>query len=136
MSVLSTEHTTLEKLAANYEHLVKLKQLQIDALLDISQAINHNFPISALLRIYEFTLKAQFSVPKLLVFVKNETWECVCSSGVSSETKLTDVENDLVHYESMTYLEGNRKKRLPDFDVVIPVIHQSRPLAYVLIGDM
>jgi len=66
MSNLSTEQVSLQKLAANYERLVKLKQLQIDALLDISQAINNHFPTSSLLRIYEFTLKAQFSVPKLL----------------------------------------------------------------------
>ncbi len=136
MSSLSTEQATLEKLVANYERLNKLKQLQIDALLDISQAINNNFPTSALLRIYEFTLKAQFSVPKLLVFIKNETWECICTSGVGSYAKLIDAEKELLQYEGMTYLEGERKKRLRDFDVVIPVLHQGRPLAYVLVGDM
>ncbi len=130
-----TEQATLEKLAANYERLVKIKQLQIDALLDISQAINNNFPTSALLRIYEFTLKAQFSVPKLMVFVKNEIWECVCAWGVNSEAKMIDVQNDLVQYERMTQLE-EKKGKLEDFDVVIPVIHQGKPLAYVLIGDM
>lgn len=135
MGALSTEKNTVEKLVSNYEHLVKLKQLQIDALLDISQAINHNFPISALLRIYEFTLKAQFSVPKLLVFVKNETWECVCASGVSSETKHIVVEEDLIRYERITQLNKEQPK-LKDFDVVIPVIHQGKPLAFALIGDM
>ncbi|HXH17559.1 MAG TPA: PP2C family protein-serine/threonine phosphatase [Chitinophagales bacterium] len=131
-----TEQATLEKLVASYERLVRLKQLQIDALLDISQAINNNFPTSALLRIYEFTLKAQFSVPKLLVFVKNENWECVCASGVSSEAKGIDIERDLIFYEKMTHLDEKKISALKDFDVVIPVIHQGRALAFVLIGDM
>jgi len=135
MSSLSAEQAPLGKVVANYERLVKLKQLQIDALLDISQAINNNFPISALLRIYEFTLKAQFSVPKLLVFVKNEEWECVCSSGVSSEVKAIDAEKVLLHFDRMTRLD-KKENKLKDFDVVIPVIHQGKPLAYVLIGDM
>lgn len=130
-----TEYTTLEKLATDYQRLVRLKQLQIDALLDITQAINNNFPVSALLRIYEFTLKAQFSVPKLLVFVKNESWECVCASGVNSNAKSIDVEKVMTPFERMTRLD-KPKNELADFDVVIPVIQQGRPLAYVLIGDM
>lgn len=136
MNELTAQQASLEKLVSNYERLMKLKQLQIDALLDISQAINNNFPTSALLRIYEFTLKAQFSVPKLLVFVKNENWECVCASGVSSDAKKIDAGKDLVQYERITQLEGKKKKKLQDFNVVIPVIHLSKPLAYVLIGDM
>lgn len=130
-----TEQTTLEKLTANYERLVKLKQLQIDALLDISQAINNNFPTSALLRIYEFTLKAQFSVPRLLVFVKNEDWECVCATGVSHEARKINVQQELIQYERITKLDKPAGKLHP-FEVVIPVLHQSKPLAYVLIGDM
>src|SRR5436190_21043861 len=109
MSTLSAEQGTLEKLAANYERLLKLKQLQLDSLLDISQAINNNFPISSLFRIYEFTLKAQFSVQKLLVFVKNDAWECVCASGISNEAKKADVEKDLMQYEQLTHLNGRKK---------------------------
>src|ERR1051325_10558877 len=135
MSDISSEPITLEKLAVNYERLVKLKQLQIDALLDISQAINNNFPTAALLKIYQFTLKAQFSVPRLLVFVKNENWECVCASGVSSESKMIDVEKDLLQFERITHFDGSELK-LKDFDVLIPVIHQGKPLAYALIGEL
>lgn len=135
MSTLSTD-TTLDKLAMNYERLLKLKQLQIDSLLDISQAINNNFPISSLFRIFEFTLKAQFSVQKLLVFVKNESWECVCASGISNDARKADVEKDLLQYEQLTHLNGRKKKKLQDFDVVIPVRHQGKTLAFVLIGDM
>ncbi len=136
MSVYTGEHTTLESLTAHYERLVKHKQLQIDALLDVSRAINNNFPTSALLRIYEFTLKAQFSVSKLLVFIKNERWECACASGVSDAAKQISVENILLPIEQMKELQQPHPG-IPDvFDVIIPVIHQKKPLAYVLIGGI
>ncbi len=133
---MSEFDTSTEKIAADYERLVKLKQTQIDALLDISQAINNNFPTASLLRMYEFTLKAQFSVPKLMVFLRNEMWECVCASGVSAEARKIDVHKDLFWFDKMTHLEGNKNKNLADFDVVIPVQHQGKPLAFVLIGDL
>ncbi|GIV33845.1 MAG: hypothetical protein KatS3mg031_1380 [Chitinophagales bacterium] len=125
-----------EKIAADYERLVKLKQTQIDALLDISQAINNNLSIASLLRIYEFTLRAQFSVPRMMVFLKNEVWECVCAYGVGPEARNIDVPKDLIWIDKLTRVSSSKHPVLADFEVVIPVQHQDRPLAYVLIGDL
>jgi sigma-B regulation protein RsbU (phosphoserine phosphatase) len=121
----------------HYERLLTIKQLQINSLLEVSQAINNNFSISALFRIYEFILRAQMGIQGLLVFVKNSNWDCVCSAGVEPELKeALKVERDLLPYKSITLLRNFTNKNLNKFDILIPVYHKETPLAYVLIDDL
>lgn len=75
--------TIADDKVAHLERLLTVKQLQINSLLEVSQAINNNFSTSALFRIYEFILRAQMGIQRLLVFIKNDKWDCVCNSGIS-----------------------------------------------------
>ncbi len=132
---------TDDKLADNrteyMERLLTVKQLQINSLLEVSQAINNNFSTSALFRIYEFILRAQMGIQRLQVYIKDEGWECVCDSGIGKDSPFLDVEADLIHYRSITSLKGKQlNSGLNDFDVIIPVYHKDHALAYVLIGDL
>ena len=126
---------TTENLA-HFERLIKIKQLQINALLEISQAINNNLSTSVLLRIYEFTLRGQLQVKKLLVFIKNNNWDCVCFSGVSGDSRKLNVEKELSSYTKLTEISDVNTRHLKEFDVVIPVYHRDKPIAYVLIGEL
>ncbi|MEX0813314.1 MAG: SpoIIE family protein phosphatase [Chitinophagales bacterium] len=122
-----------------FEHLERLltvKQLQINSLLEVSQAINNNFSTSALFRIYEFILRAQMGIQKLVVYIYNQEWLCVSNYGVSEESCLLNVEKDLFYFRQMSLLEKQENKKLSEFEIVIPVFHKDRPLAYVLIGNM
>lgn len=121
---------------AHLERLLTVKQLQINSLLEVSQAINNNFSTSALFRIYEFILRAQMGIQRLLVFIKNDSWDCVCNSGVSDQFKEIDVEVDLVAFRNIATLNNGKYPKLSEFDVIIPVYHKDTPLAYVLIGDL
>lgn len=121
---------------AHLERLLTVKQLQINSLLEVSQAINNNFSTSALFRIYEFILRAQMGIQRLLVFIKNDNWDCVCSSGVSDAYREIVVENDLLSFRNIATLNNNNNPKLDEFDVIIPVYHKDNPLAYVLIGDL
>lgn len=122
----------------NLERLVQLKQLQIDSLLEVTKSINANHPASALFRIYEFIMRAQMGVKKLLVFHKNTDWKSVCQYGISTDIiEQIDISKDLLHYETITHLP---LQPIPfpctDFDVLIPVYHKQEPLAFILIGDL
>lgn len=126
-----------EEKVAHLERLLTVKQLQINSLLEVSQAINNNFSTSALFRIYEFILRAQMGIQRLLVYIKNSHWECVTHSGISENWKEISVEHDLLMYKHIANLNARHKsEKLEEFEVIIPVYHKDNALAYVLIGDL
>ncbi|MDX2002903.1 MAG: PP2C family protein-serine/threonine phosphatase [Chitinophagales bacterium] len=129
------EQVSEDKLA-HLERLLTVKQLQINSLLEVSQAINNNFSTSALFRIYEFILRAQMGIQRLLVFIKNDRWDCVCNSGITDMYKQISVDIDLIQFRNIATLTNTRNEKLREFDVIIPVYHKDIPLAYVLIGDL
>lgn len=118
------------------EKLLTVKQLQINSLLEVSQAINNNFSTSALFRIYEFILRAQMGIQKLVVYIYNKEWLCVSNYGVGEKGHDLNVEKDLIFFKQMALLEKSQYEKLADFDIVIPVHHKDKPLAYILIGNM
>ena len=122
-----------------YEQMVQLKQIQINALLEITDAINENYPAHELFALYKFNLLAK-GVGRLVLLHKNEVWEMVCSSGIQ-EKNMPDwkqLMGNLMTYNETTYLsEANSLPALSrNFDVVIPVYHKDEALAFVLLGKM
>jgi sigma-B regulation protein RsbU (phosphoserine phosphatase) len=128
--------TIVDNKVAHLERLLTVKQLQINSLLEVSQAINNNFSTSALFRIYEFILRAQMGIQRLLVFIKNDKWDCVCNSGISDLFREIEVDVDLATFRNIATINVSRNEKLKEFDVIIPVLHKDTPLAYVLIGDL
>ncbi len=119
------------------KRVLQLKQLQIDALLDITQAINSNHSVEDLLRIYKFILRATMGANHLLVFYNTNPWVCVCQDGVSKESsQKIKVDQELLNYKETTVVDKNIHENLALFDLIIPVYHKSEPLAYALIGGM
>lgn len=133
MSLLEEDNTDKFE---QQERLLNVKQLQINSLLEVSQAINNNFSTSALFRIYEFILRAQMGIQKLVVYVYDQDWKCVSHYGSSEASWQIEVEKELLQYRELLVLEGSDNEVLSEFDIVIPVYHKNRPLAYVLIGNM
>ncbi len=119
------------------KRLLQLKQLQIDSLLDITQAINSNYSVEDLLRIYKFILRAIMGVNHLIVFYDSHPWLCVCQEGVSKELiSKIKVEKELLAYKETVAVDKEKHPNLAVFDLIIPVYHKSKPLAYALIGGM
>ncbi len=131
-----TPDNIVDDKVAHLERLLTVKQLQINSLLEVSQAINNNFSTSALFRIYEFILRAQMGIQRLLVFIKNDKWDCVCNSGISDLYREINVDVDLQSFRNIATINVARNEKLKEFDVIIPVHHKDTALAYVLIGDL
>ena len=72
---------------------LKIKQLEISSLLEITQAINNNLPAADLFRVYELTMLGQMKVQRLLLFSKNEGWEVVSSISADKNKHGIDVGN-------------------------------------------
>ncbi len=117
---------------------LQLFSFKLNALLEITQAINENLTIEQLLKRYEKILKEDLNIGVVLIFMLNgETWECLLSSGYKKgDNNKISVERDLLPYREITFLASTDNELLKSFDIIIPVISQDKPIAFVLIGDI
>jgi sigma-B regulation protein RsbU (phosphoserine phosphatase) len=117
---------------------LRISNFKLNALLDITQAINENLSKEELLQRYENILRKDLNIGKIVIFNKGDDhWDSILVSGVSEDTyKTIDVEKDLIHHNEITFVTASRSEILESFDIIIPVYNNNAPLAFVLIGDI
>ncbi|HEY8404816.1 MAG TPA: PP2C family protein-serine/threonine phosphatase [Flavobacteriales bacterium] len=113
----------------------KLKQrdFKLNALLDLTMAINANASVSELLHQYEQVLRNHLEVSKLLLFTKEVNWKCVLKYGMA-EGEIYDVtdESFFSANERVTFAMGHNNE---SFDIIVPILQDDQPIAYLLVGD-
>lgn len=125
---------TLEKL----QKKLQMREMRINSVLEITNAINRNVSAAELFRIYEFMMRTE-GIHKVMVFHKNRSWSCVCKYGVSKEASTLEVETHLLDFKKPTFIHAVSQGQTPildQFDLIIPVYHKQEPLAFILLGDM
>ena len=114
---------------------MNLKQLQINRLLGITQAINNNVSAGGLFEMYRSFLSWEMGVKKMaLFFLQGDRWRCTSFIGVSEDLLSIDISDQLQRFTRLLSLEGSDHPLIGEFDVVIPVRHKDVPPAYVFIG--
>jgi phosphoserine phosphatase RsbU/P len=117
---------------------LRIKELELNSILEITQAINNNFPEESLYKIYNFTLRANLNISKLALYILEapQTWECKVNFGTVANfsTQILDVEQ--LNAREIVYLENrNMPTAFKEFDLAVPVFHKDRVLAYVFVGE-
>lgn len=129
---------TVKKRLSTIEQLerdLNLKQLQINRLLNITQAINNNVKTAGLFEMYTSFLSWEMGVKKMaLYFRKKDQWDCTAHIGLSDELLSMDISDQLSKFTRLNNLVDNDHPFVKHFDVVIPVKHKDTHLAYVFIG--
>lgn len=117
---------------------LKISNFKLNALLDITQAINENLSKDELLKRYENILREDLNIGKIVIFKKGaDFWETILVSGVIDDTyQSINVEEDLIKHNEITFVTASRTEILESFDIIIPVYNNNAPLAFVLIGDI
>lgn len=113
------------------------KKLEVNSLLEITQAINNNRESSELFLIYEFILRAQLQLKELCLILRPANvvdWEVGCLYGVEVpfESECTD---EIKSIKEITEAENCNDKFIKQFQTVIPVFHKKRAIAFALIGE-
>ncbi|HBH25691.1 MAG TPA: hypothetical protein DDY13_20025 [Cytophagales bacterium] len=117
-----------------YKELLDLKELELNALLEITQAINNNMPEASLYKIYNFTLRANLNIAKLALYVFDEKWGCKVNFGTRNSFTGIPLGEEMTQYEKITNLKVDDDSPFSEFEVVIPVAHKSNKLAMVFIN--
>lgn len=117
------------------ERELHLKQLQINRLLNITQAINNNVKVAGLFEMYSSFLSWEMGVKKMALFFRqNDTWTCTASIGIEESMLQMDITGQLAKYTRLNNVTETDHPFVKLFDVVVPVRHKEEPLAYVFIG--
>lgn len=123
---------------ANREELereLNLKQLQINSLLNITQAINDNVSVEGLFNMYKSFLSWEIGVKKMALYVlKDGEWICASSIGIPADLLKIDIADQLPSYTRLKNVEEEDHALIREFDVVIPVRHKNEAISYVFIG--
>lgn len=125
-----------EEFLKNLENQIQLKDFKLNSLLEITNAINTNRSVEEITRLFEFIVHEQLGFDKFVLFNKQDNWNHLLRVGYRGKVKDLDVDQELARFKEITVIESSQSKILMDFDVVIPVFHDERPLAYLLLGDV
>ncbi len=116
---------------------LKLYSFKLNALLEITQAINANLSIEELLDKYRSILQDELNIGKIVIYKLNGAWEKILTSGIKNDDIADiDIERDLIHFKEITFVTSSINTKLKGLDIIIPVITQDAPIAFVLIGDI
>lgn len=118
--------------------LLLKRQAELNALLEVTLAINKNSAASVLFEMLVVILRVNLNVGRMRLLVKeDEEFENVSGFGVGNEKPgdLQRVCSALSDFKAITSLSGHSEELLRGFDFFVPVIHKNNTLAFVLIGD-
>lgn len=114
---------------------IELKDIKLNSLLEISNAINENLPVESLLDIYSFVLKEQLGFNKFIILHReNNNWSCILKKGHKGKIDIDNLISEFKRFNDITIVDSSNNNLLNDFNAVIPVIHHEKALAYVLIS--
>ena len=114
---------------------IDIRDLELNALLEITQAINNNFSEEDLYKIYRFTLLADLKVKRLALFVKDELWTCKVHFGSDHDWNSMALDEKYLTMTDTVDLKGDCSE-YSIFDHVLPVFHKDSLLAILFIGGL
>jgi sigma-B regulation protein RsbU (phosphoserine phosphatase) len=113
---------------------LKISKFKLDALLDITLSINANLPTEVLLSKYEFVLRNNLGIGKILIFKRSDNWECILNAGFTKSYESIDVEARLLNITEIAFVSP--EDGFDGVDIIVPVYNNSVHLAFIFIGDI
>lgn len=114
----------------------EIKELELNALLEVTEAINSNVPEESLYKIYNFTLRSNLSIRKLALFVLDEKWNCKVNFGTTASFLGIELPDYFKTLNGISSLKPNENSEFAEFDIVIPVAHKRNNLAIAFVGGI
>lgn len=112
---------------------IKQRDFKLNALLELTEAINANSSEEDLVFQFQNTVQTHLGIEKLALFVKREDWQCLLQYGDLNVSEFVIPSDDFFHSNKGVALSEDASQE--SYDVVIPVLHNNKPLAIALAGD-
>jgi len=118
----------------NFKEKYNLKELELQSLLEITQAINNNLPEESIYKIYNFTIRGNFNIRKLALYVMDEEWNCKTYFGTERNFREIPIEMRFMNVSSISPVQHQEQSAFNEFEIVIPVAHKDQKLAFVFVS--
>lgn len=116
---------------------IKQRDFKLQALLDITAAINENLSIEDLLEQFKNIVKDQLNIGRAVMFSKiDDEWLCSFQYGVSGNYCDINPTEAFGEIKDIEVIQSSIDPVYQGFGLIIPVFHKAEPLSYFLIGDM
>lgn len=117
------------------ERKLTLQKLQFTRVLEITQAINENIPISDLFTMYKGLLTWEMGLKRFALYIRQENyWACASSAGVNESAIHEDIEDYLPKDSRRKFVDEPDHPLLSQFSLVIPVFHKNYAIAYTFLN--
>ncbi|MBL6660606.1 MAG: PP2C family protein-serine/threonine phosphatase [Crocinitomicaceae bacterium] len=113
----------------------EVKEIKLLSLLEITNAINENAPVHHLMKIFTFILKEQLGFSKFVLLMHQKEWENPVKIGYKGKINLNTIDKEFNRFKEITIIESSKSKLLHQFQVIIPVFHSEKPLAFLLLAS-
>ncbi|MBT5931788.1 serine/threonine-protein phosphatase [Crocinitomicaceae bacterium] len=113
----------------------EVKEIKLRSLLEITNAINENAPVEHLMKIFTFILKEQLGFSKFVLLMNQKSWENPVKIGYKGKINLNTIDEEFNRFKEITIIESSKSKLLHQFQVIIPVFHSEKPLAFLLLAS-
>ena len=126
---------------AGEDELIRLllkRQTELNALLEVTQAINNNTGTPVLIQMLTVILKSYLQVGKLRFLIEKEgKYFCICKYGGINESTASLQYSCLLlnKVKSTIAVADHNDQLLQKYDYFIPIYHKKKALAFALIGD-
>lgn len=124
----------------NLERELHLRQLQVQRLLQITQAINNNVAAEDLFDMYRAFLRKELRLQRMALLVRNSAddrqWLIAAEIGLEDiQVPRQDLGSELARFTRPGLIDEPEGSFFANFVHVVPVLHKERPIAYILIGE-
>jgi phosphoserine phosphatase RsbU/P len=128
-----TGQLSIEKL----QQELSLKQLQINSLLTITQAINDNVAAPELYNMYKSFIGWEMGIKRMALFFKQEDqWQIATHLQAEHLLDREDLGPILKRFTKTQRITETDPEALRGFDLVIPVYHKKIPISFALVGGI
>ncbi len=124
-----------------YQKKFHLIELELNSILEITQVINNNAPEDSLYKMYKFTLQGNLQVEKLALYVfedDDSKWHCKVDFGTNLDFSTIELEaealSEIRDISPVDHVDFSTDS-FNEFDVIIPVFHKDKVLAYVFLDS-
>lgn len=118
------------------QHKFDRKNLELNALLEVTQSINANKTEEELYKIFNFTVRANLQVKKLALFVFDEVWSCKVNYGTSKSLNKCKLPLIFQQETGIRKIIDFDEPDFTEFEMLIPVVHKTQVLALVFVGGL
>jgi phosphoserine phosphatase RsbU/P len=119
----------------DFEQRYRLQQLELKAVLEITEAINNNVAEKDLYRIFYFTLRGSLHINKFTLLVhEEEAWMCKVQYGTKHDYSKKEAPASLFAIDKPT-ATADLHPQLQEFDWIFPIRHKDRTLAYLMVSN-